>query len=175
MKKLFFATLTCAFFTSVGFAQNGAFSKNDKLLNIGIGVNSFYDNGVPFGASFETGINDNISVGGNFDYLSTDFGASGVNSKFTAIYLAARGSYHFNNLLKINSNQIDLYAGPSLGYRIFSWKDDFGGSLGSKYGSGLFIGIHIGGKYYFTDKIGAFLELGDVGSTNARLGLALKF
>ncbi|MBK0383066.1 hypothetical protein I5M32_08855 [Pedobacter sp. SD-b] len=175
MKKLFHGILIYLFCLSKVFAQNGAFSKTDKLLNIGIGVNSFYDNGIPFGASFEKGINDNISVGGNFDYLATDFGASGVNSKFTAIYLAARGSYHFNNLLKVNNKHIDLYAGPSLGYRIFSWKDDFGGSLGNKYGSGLFIGIHIGGKYYFNDKIGVFLELGDVGSTNARLGLAIKF
>lgn len=155
-------------------AQNGAFSNNDKLLNIGIGVNSFYDGGIPFGASFEKGITDKISVGANFDYLSTNYGSSGIELKFTAIYLAARGSYHFNELLKIKSNQLDVYAGPSVGYRIFNWNDD-SASLGNKYGSGIFIGVHIGGKYYFTDKIGAFAELGDIGSTNARLGLAFKF
>jgi hypothetical protein len=174
MIKILSVSMVLLFFALGSNAQNGAFSKNDKLLNVGIGVNSFYDGGIPFGASFEKGITDKISIGANFDYLSTDYGSSGIDLKFTAIYLAARGSYHFNELLKIKSNKIDVYAGPSVGYRIFSWNDD-SASLGSKYGSGLFIGVHIGGKYYFTEKIGAFVELGDVGSTNARLGVAFKF
>lgn len=175
MKKTFKISIALLFFAFTVHAQNGAFSKDDKLLNIGIGVNSFYDNGVPFGASFEKGINDNISLGVNFDYLSSDFSSSGIDLKFTAIYFAVRGSYHFNTLLKIKSEKIDLYAGPSLGYRKFSWKDGSNDTLGDDYGSSVFVGVHLGGKYYFTDKIGAFLELGDVGSTNARLGIAFKF
>ncbi|WP_017258156.1 hypothetical protein [Pedobacter arcticus] len=175
MKKQLKISLVLLFFAFNVQAQNGGFNKTDNLLNIGIGINSFYDSGVPFGVSFEKGIHENISVGANFDYLATDFSSSGTDLKFTAIYLALRGSYYFNNLLKISSQKIDLYGGPSVGYRIFSWKDDFSGSLSSKYGSGLFIGVHIGGKYYFTDKIGGFLELGDIGSTNARLGVAFKF
>jgi len=156
-------------------AQNGAFNKSDKLLNIGVGVNSAYDRGIPLGASFEVGITDNISVGANVDYLSSNykFGSSKLN--FTTIYLAARASYHFNNLLKIKNEKIDVYAGPSLGYRIFSWSDNSNNSLGNAYGSGLYIGVHVGGKYYFTEKIGAFAEVGDVGSTNARVGVAFKF
>lgn len=88
--------------------------------------------GIPFGTSFEKGFTEYISLGGNFDYPSTDYGSSGIDLKFTAIYLAARGSYHFNNLLKIENNKIDLYGGPSLGYRIFSWNDD-SAFLESKY------------------------------------------
>lgn len=175
MKKVLGIALTLMLFVLHSSAQNGAYKKDDNLLNIGVGVNSNYNGGVPFGVSYEKGITDDISVGGNFDYLSANFGSGGYDFKFTALYLAARGSYHFNELLKIKSEKIDLYAGPSLGYRIFSWKDDFGGSSGNTYGSGIFIGVHIGGKYYFTDKVGAFLEVGDVGSTNARIGVAFKF
>ena len=158
--------------TSIAFAQNGAFKKGDKLLNAGIGVNSFYSGGIPFGASFEVGISDAISVGGGIDYLSSNY--SGL-MKFTAMYFGARANYHFNELLNINNEKVDLYGGLTLGYRSFSWndKEDFG--LGGSYGSGLFLGGLVGGKYYFSDKIGAFVELGAIGSTNARLGVAFKF
>jgi hypothetical protein len=94
--------------------QNGAFSKPDKLLNIGIGVNSFYDGGIPIGASFEKGVSNNINVGVNADYLSF---------KFTAISFGVRAYYHVNELLKIDNDKIDLYGGPTLDYRNISWKD----------------------------------------------------
>lgn len=151
------------------FAQNGAFSKQDKLLNIGIGANSFYDGGIPIGASFEKGITDNISVGVNADYLTNDY----LSYKFTAIYFGVRASYHVNELLKINNDKIDLYGGPTLGYRSFSWKDA-DQNLGDSYGSGLFLGAYVGGKYYLSNKIGLFTELGSIGSTNARIGIAFK-
>ena len=156
--------------TSLFAQQNGAFSKQDKLLNIGIGVNSFYDGGIPIGASFEKGISNSISVGVNADYLSNDY----LSFKFTAIYFGVRASYHVNELLKIKSEKIDLYGGPTLGYRSFSWKDT-DQDLGDSYGSGVFLGAYIGGKYYFNKKIALFAELGSIGSTNARIGVAFKF
>jgi len=164
--------LTLLFFTTTtSFAQqNGGYKKGDKLLNIGIGVNSFYSGGVPIGASYEQGITDNISVGVNADYLSNDY----RSFKFTAIYFGVRASYHFNELLKIQNEKIDLYGGPTLGYRSFSWKDA-NQNLGDNYGSGVFFGVYIGGKYYLSDKIGLFTELGSIGSTNARIGVAFKF
>lgn len=162
---LLFATTTSLF-----AQQNGAFSKQDKLLNIGIGVNSFYNGGIPIGASFEKGVSKNISVGVNADYLSNDY----HSFKFTAIYLGVRASYHVNELLKIKSEKIDLYGGPTLGYRNFSWKDT-DQNLGDNYGSSVFLGAYIGGKYYFSKAIGLFAEVGSIGSTNARIGVALKF
>ncbi len=69
-----------------------------------------------------------------------------------------------------------MYAGATLGYRTFSWNDGYSGSgLKSSYGSGVYLGILAGGKYYFSDKIGAFVELGAIGSTNVRIGVAFKF
>ncbi len=42
-------------------AQKGlGYEKGDKLLNIGVGVNSYYGSGFPIGASFEIGIRDAI-------------------------------------------------------------------------------------------------------------------
>lgn len=174
MKKTIFLT-TFLLVTILSFSQSGGFAKGDKQLNIGVGVNSGYDNGIPFGASFEVGITDAISVGGNFDYLSSDFGNAFGDFKFTALYFGARGSYHFNELFEIENEKIDVYAGATVGYRSFSWDDDFNDSLGDDYDSALFVGIYAGARYYFTDSIGAFLEVGDIGSTNARLGVTFKF
>jgi hypothetical protein len=159
-------------------AQNGGYAKGNKLLNIGIGVNSYYNGGIPFGASFEVGVTDEISVGGNFDYLSNKYSGYGYSWKFTALYIGARGSYHFNELLNINNEKIDLYGGATIGYRSFKWKDNFDESyysVGGTYGNGVYVGAFAGGKYYFNSKIGAFVELGAIGSTNARLGIGFKF
>lgn len=176
MKKL--SVLAAALFLSmVVFAQNGAYSKGDKLLNVGVGLNSYYSGGLPLGASFEVGVTDDISVGANVDYLSHKYGGYGYSWKFTALYIGSRGSYHFNNLLNIENEKIDVYGGATIGYRSFKWKDsDFEGSgLKNSYGSGVFFGVFAGGKYYFTDNIGGFAELGAIGSTNVRLGVAFKF
>lgn len=156
--------------TTASLAQTGSYSKKDKLLNLGIGVNSSYDGGIPIGLSYEQGITDNISAGVNADYLSNEY----LSLKFTAIYFGLRASYHVNELLKIKNDKIDLYGGPTLGYRSFSWKDN-GEDLGDSYGSGLFLGAYIGGKYYIANNIAVFTELGSIGSTNARIGVALKF
>lgn len=174
MKKTFFSIIATVVVSSFTFAQNGAFKNGDKLLNVGIGVNSYYQGGIPVGASFEVGVTDAISVGGNIDYLSSDYGA-GAGSKFTALYFGARANYHFNEILNIESDKVDVYGGLNLGYRSFSWKNDFDGDYGKSYGSGLYLGALVGGKYYFSDNIGAFLELGAIGSTNARIGVAFKF
>lgn len=159
------------------YAQKGGYAKGDNLLNIGIGVNSFYNGGIPLGVSFEASITDQISAGVNADYLSNKY-ASGTNVeyKFTALYFGARVSYHVNELLNIEQEKIDLYGGLTIGYRSFGWKDNYsGGTLSGRYGSGIYFGGYIGGKYYFSNNIGAFAELGAIGSTNARVGLGFKF
>lgn len=155
-----------------------AFSKNDKLLNVGVGLSSYYY-GNPIGLSYEVGINEDFSVGGQIDYNSGSYDDYyGYNSRYrySAYYVGARGSYHFNRILRLNENKIDLYAGLGLGYQSFRWNDSYNGSgYGYDYGSGLFLNYFIGGKYYFTNKVGAFLELGYTGLSSSRVGLAVKF
>ena len=171
MKKTIFTLAAIFMISSFSFGQNGAFSNGDKLLNIGLGLNSPYSGGIPLGASFELGVTDDISVGANIDYLSNNY----KSYKFSAFYFGIRANYHFNELLEINNDQVDLYGGLSLGYRNFSWKDKvYGSNLENGYESGTYLGLIAGGKYYFSENIGAFLELGAGGATNARLGVAFK-
>jgi len=173
-KSLSFSFLLAVLLTTsfLGFSQ--AYEKGDKLLNVGIGLNSYYS-GLPIGATYEVGITDVISVGGQVDYTSGDLGSyAGYSSGYTAFYVGARGSYHFNKLLKITNKKLDVYAGLGLGYQSFKYKDSYLSGSGG-YGSGLYLNYFIGGKYYFSNKIGGFLELGSSGLSNARVGVAFKF
>ena len=158
-------------------SASAQYKKGDKLLNLGIGLNSYYSGGIPLSASFEYGITEDISIGGMLDYLNYNYGYVGYSYSFSALYFGGRGSYHFNRLLNLRDQNWDLYVGASLGYRSFSWSDNtFNGTgLGNAYGSGVFLGIHAGAKYYFSPKFGVFGELGALGSSNIRVGVAFKF
>lgn len=159
-----------------GNAGGYGYEKGNNLLNIGVGLSSYYY-GNPLGISFELGVDKDISVGAQFDYNSGNYGDYYYNSsrwRYTSTYVGARASYHFNRILTLNTRKVDLYAGLGLGYRTFRWNDTNYGS-GYNYGSGLFVNYFIGGKYYFSDKIGAFLELGYTGLSSSRVGLSAKF
>lgn len=150
-----------------------SYAKGDKLLNVGVGLSSYYY-GNPIGISFESGIDKDISLGAQLDYNSSNY--YGYSGGYTAYYLGARGSFHFNRILNIRQKKIDLYAGVGLGYQRFRWNDrSYGYSYNYGYRSGLFFNYFIGGKYYFTDKIGAFVELGYTGLASSRVGVTFKF
>ena len=163
-----------SFLSHTTFAQ---YKKGDNLLNLGIGLNSYYLGGIPVSGIFEAGVSKDISFGGGIDYLSYHYGFPGYNYSFSAVYIGARGSYHFNELLNLKSNKADIYGGLSLGYRSFSWSDNNvnNSGLNGNYSNGLYLGIHMGGRYYFSNKAAGFLELGALGSTNARIGVTFKF
>ncbi|HLZ16107.1 MAG TPA: hypothetical protein VKQ08_03670 [Cyclobacteriaceae bacterium] len=153
------------------------YKKGDKLLDLGLGLNSYYTGGIPLSGIFEYGASKQISVGGGIDYLSYHYGIPGNSYSYTSTYIAARGSFHFSEMMNLNTNKLDIYAGLSLGYRSFSWGNGFNGNglgLNGYYGSGLYLGIHGGARYYFSNKVAGFMELGAMGLTNARIGVTFK-
>ncbi len=155
-------------------AFSSGYDKGDKLLNAGVGLSSYYY-GFPVGLSYETGvgIDDNITIGGQFDFNTGNYGSYYYNDRYTAFYVGARASYHVNELLKIKSEKIDLYAGVGIGFKRFRWKDS--SYIYDYYGGGnIFFNYFVGGRYYFSDKFGAFVELGYTGLSSSRVGLTLK-
>ena len=174
MKKLLTITVaSLVFFLATpfsGFSQ--VYQKGDKLLNAGIGLGTYGYGGLGFGGSLEFGVTDAISVGPLVGYSSTSEGYLGLgNYKFSTLTIGARGSYHLSDLLKINSDKIDLYAGLGLGYHNFH--SNYSGYSGS-YGSGITFLAHLGGRYYLSDNIGIFAELGS-GFSTLHAGVAFKF
>jgi len=84
---------------------------------------------------------------------------------YTNLGFGARGMWHFNFL-----ENLDTYAGLTMGWVVQN-------SSRNEYPAQSFflIGVNIGARYFFTNNIGAFLELGYSGLQWGSLGVTFKF
>ncbi len=168
MKKLHFLMLL-AIGLLAGTQSFGqlAVDKGTKFINLGIGLGGGYyaGGGIGFVGAADFGVYKNITVGAQAGYHS--YGNAYLSYNYHSFDLGVRGSYHFNELLKLPTDKADLYAGLGLSYYSFS----YGGYL-DNYGS-IYVPIHIGGRYFFTDKVGAFAELGSAINT-LKVGVTFK-
>lgn len=153
--------------------------KGINFLNAGVGLGSYGlsgTGGLPLTASFEHGFSKNISAGVNLGFIQKKYWDTW---KYTYLIFGARGSYHFNEALKITNPKVDVYGGAGILYRHYSVK--FSGESGDEpgyydkaSGGDITIDLHAGGRYLFNDHLGAFAELG-YGISPLQLGLSLKF
>ncbi|WP_114779210.1 hypothetical protein [Botryobacter ruber] len=179
MKKLFLSLLGVTALFSVSQAQDQTTAK-DKYLNAGVGLAAYTAGGVPVGASFEIGIKENISVGGFVDYARYGYRSGGYKWNYNFLYFGARGSYHLSDVLAAlelgnGNSKFDPYGGLSVGLRTVSYNDNTGSDISyNHYGNGMFVGFHAGTRYFFTEKIGGFAEVG-YGVSALKLGVTAKF
>ena len=168
LKKLAFSLLVAGCSVTIASAQN--YKKGDNLLNIGAGFGGGF--GTPIGLSFEHGFSDKISGGAYVSYSSKKepLGAWG-DYKYSYILAAARASYHFS----FGGDKLDPYIGAILGYNVASAKWSGSGTApASASAGGVLYGGHAGARYFFSEKIGIFAEVGyGVGNLNA--GVTFKF
>lgn len=131
-------------------------------VGIGFGLAGIYGTTSvpPITAGLQYGIEDKISVGGlvGFSTSSYEFW-SGFSGTYTYFLIGARGEYHFLE----NSDNMDAYAGLTLGYNVVSWSAS--GNAGNVYNwtagdSYAVFGFHGGLRYWFNPNIGVFGELG---------------
>lgn len=185
MKKSVLLLVVVVFAFTQLVAQKATFSQGDKVLNLGIGFGSglytgtYYTTSVPpISASFEVGVKDgvlekgSIGVGGYMAYSSHKWEYSGWGWKYSDLYLAARGVFHYPL-----AEKLDTYTGLNLGFDISS-SSEYGTPVpGYNYDStsgGLLFAWFVGGRYYFSEKFAGMAELG-VGIVYLNLGVALKF
>jgi len=197
MKKIFVVML----FLPLLNLKGQSFEKSQVDLNLGLGLgNSFARSGayrsIPvINASLEVGITDAISLGGylgfagaTWRYSGTAWCNNGANSgyynyedeyRWSFFLTAVRCGYHFAEF--IPNDKIDLYLGLMLGNNYarytFHTSDPCPSHVkgyGSGYG-GFFWSGYAGCRYRFTDKIGAFAELGyGVSYLNVGVNFKLK-
>lgn len=152
--------------TSVIFAQNPV-SEGQSQFNAGVGLSSW---GMPVYFGLDYGIQKDITLGGELSYRSYSENWDHDNYNHSVIGISGNGNYHFNSLLKIPTNW-DFYAGLNLGLYIWNSPNNYGGSNSS----GLGLDAQIGGRYYFTDKIGINLEFGGGNAfSGGKLGISVK-
>ncbi|WKS95499.1 DUF6646 family protein [Riemerella columbina] len=126
----------------LSFAQawNG---KGDQKVQIGL---SAWGYGSGLSGTYDYGVSNAISIGaGAHFYFSKN-----QNEGF---FLFGRGNYHLQDVLNL-PDEWDIYPGLDLGV------------LGNTFG----LGAHIGVRYFFTPKIGAFAEIGN----NGGIGLSIN-
>ncbi|EIM76779.1 hypothetical protein A3SI_08711 [Nitritalea halalkaliphila LW7] len=168
--KDFFRTLRLLLLLSGLFlwhfsAQSQTFQEKDVVLNAGIGFGTVYSAGMggtlPIGAGVEFGVTQLekgvLGVGGEIGYA----GFSG----FSITYIGGRASYHFAELVDLEDDW-DFYGGLGIYYRSFST-----GFEGIRVG-GIFPAFHAGARYYFSERLGAY---GEIGNTYGWLNLGVVF
>jgi hypothetical protein len=168
-------------------AQQSTFEKGNHVANLGIGLgNALYTGGgytskiPPISVSYEVGVIDNVAekgvigIGGYLGYTSAKYswGYFGYNYewKYTNIVLGVRGAFHYPLV-----DKLDTYGGLMLGYDIakVSEPSGYSGTGYSALGSHVILPGFVGARYYFTDKISGFGELG-WGIAYLTIGVSLK-
>ncbi len=187
MKKIFSLFVLVCILVPFAKAQDNYFKKDDLVVNLGIGLGSalysgsYYKSSIPpVSISIEKGIVDNvlekgvIGIGGYLGYSAYKweytYAADSYGWKYSNIIIGARGNFHYPFL-----DKLDTYAGVLIGYNIVSTKEfgvDLGGYNYSASSGGIIWSGYVGGRYYFSDKFAAMLELG-AGITYLNLGIAI--
>ena len=165
MKKVIIAV---AFMLGVSTVNAQTFEKGTSVVQAGIGLGSSF--GTPIGLGYEYGMSEKIGLGAYVGYASQSYSVPFFGDyKVTNILVGVKGNYHF-----FQSDKIDAYGGLLLGYDVASskWTTANTIAIPTTYG-GIVFGGSVGARYYFTDNIAAFAELGyGLGYLNA--GLAYK-
>lgn len=110
----------------------------------------------------------------SYSYNYTDFGYA-ASEKWNYTIVGARGAWHWTGSGVPN---LDLYGGVMLSYDALSWSysDNSGTTVysGPSYGNSVTLTPFAGARYYFSNHIGVYGELG-TGVFVLNLGLAVKF
>ncbi|WP_304201180.1 hypothetical protein [Flavobacterium alvei] len=98
--------------------------------------------------------------------------APGVGTNFDLdwINLGVKGNYYFDNAFGISDSAWDVYGGLNVGYSIYNGDNDLDNS------SDLNLGLQVGGRYFWNDKWGLYLEIagGNVSGMSPAIGLTVK-
>jgi len=183
IRKLFFVLVLAVLSVGGIFAQSWydsyapAVEDNILFINAGVGLGPTGggDIGIPplsVSVDYKLPIELPITAGAIVAFSQWKKSIRSIDAIYTNIGFGARGMYHFNFL-----ENLDTYAGITLGYVYQSAKLKANGiDYGRVDGNSFFLwGVCIGARYFFTDLIGAYMELGYSGLQYVGIGLSVKF
>ncbi len=165
MKKFIVAFILLIATSSV-FAQ-GPITKGQAQINAGVGLSTW---GVPLYVGFDYGVHPDITLGAELSYRSYNDKWHDYKYHHSIVGILGNANYHFNTVLNIPSRW-DFYAGLNLGFYTWNSPNDYEGS----HSSGIGLGAQIGGRYYFSNKVGINLEFGGGNAfSGGKFGLTIK-
>jgi len=109
--------------------------------------------GLYFGMEFPVASAITVGFQGNTDY------------EFKKFVIAAKGNYYFDELFGVTPDW-DVYAGLNAGWRIDNHDNGDG--------DGFAWGVHIGGRWFWSDKWGLNAEFGGGSGVLGGLGVTMK-
>ena len=136
------------FFAGIATNAQAYTGKGDQKVNAGLNAWGY---GTGIAATYDYGLNKLISVGAGGNIYFDNYRD---NNKDNRVFVFGRVNFHLRETLDL-PQQLDIYPGVDLGV------------LGRDFG----IGAHVGARYFFTDSIGVFAEVGNNGS----LGVSFNF
>jgi hypothetical protein len=182
MKKYILLLSTSVLFLSQPDSCDAqAFENGDNVISVGLGLGGTY-RGIHYSstpaisAQYEHGNWDVggpgvISLGAFLGFKSYRHEELGYSEKWNLTVIGIRSAYHYNG---IDAKELDVYGGLMLSYDIVSYSNTFPSYYNyGGYSSGLGLSIYVGGRYFFTDNVAGFLELG-YGISYATIGVAFK-
>jgi len=153
--------------TSIAMYSQPPIQKGQSQFNAGLGFSSW---GVPVYLGLDHGIHRDVTMGGELSFRSYNerFGPNRYNH--SVVGLSGNVNYHFNTILKIPSNW-NFYAGLNVGFYFWNSPNNYKG----RNASGLGLGLQVGGRYYFTERVGVNLEIGGGNVfSNGKIGISIK-
>ena len=156
---------------SIGALAQSPLTVGNSQLNIGVGLSEW---GIPIYGGIDYCVEKDITLGAELSFRSYNERNNNWKKKdyyrSTIIGISGNFNYHFNSALKI-SRKYDLYAGLNLGFYTWSTPDGYEGD----HTSGIGLGVQIGARYYFSNKVGINLELGTGNAfSGGKFGLSIK-
>ena len=128
----------------MSFGSSTVFGQAAKYLNVGGLGTGLY-------ASIEFPITSTISIAPQF---STDY-------EFNKFIIAGKGNFYFDDIFGVGS-EWDVYAGVNAGWRLETGNDGFAW------------GVHIGGRWFWSDKWGINAEVGGGSGVLGGVGVTMK-
>ncbi|QKJ64157.1 hypothetical protein [Flavobacterium sp. M31R6] len=141
--------LTLLFVFAVFICSASILGQARKELNFGI-----------IGANYEIPVHKNITIAPGI----------GTNLDIDWLNIGVKGNYYFDNLLfGISDSSWDVYGGVNAGYSVYMGdnKND---------NSDVAFGLQVGGRWFWNDKWGLYLEIGggNVSGLSPGIGLTVK-
>ena len=156
-------------------AQNAiaqAWTKDTKVISVGIGAANYYHLGTTTGFGFpvtgqlsvegELGVHQYVGVGFNTGFGGSGGGLLGSNGSIN-VPVGVLANFHFYQLIEdktgknLHAESLDIFVGVSLGTGIGAI---FYGNESNQVVPLAFGGVHAGARWYFSPKIGLTGQFG---------------
>jgi outer membrane immunogenic protein len=165
MKKMILTSVLLLLVT-VAYAQS-SLPMGRTQFNAGFGLS---DGGLPVYVGFDHAVSRDVTLGAEVSYRDYTDNWDNEDYDHNVWGISGNVNYHFNTVLEIPRNW-DFYAGLNVGF--YDWNSPRG--YHGDHTSGLGLGAQVGGRYFFTNKVGLNFELGGGNEfSGGKIGLTIK-